>query len=270
MSNTPIQIDLNPRRIKGINRIGFLSLVEKEIGRFMNVYMQTLIAPVVTMVLFFAVFTLSFKQHIATGMGVSGMQFLAPGLLMMTMTQNAFANTSSSLIIAKVQGNIVDILMPPLSSLELLAGMLTGSLVRSVLIGSIGYATMSIFVSLPVSSVSVAILFSFLGNLMLAVMGVMAGIWADRFDHMATVTNFIITPLTFLSGTFYTLGSLPEFWQKIALFNPFFYMIDGFRAGFTGYAETGLTTGAIILAVLDALLLAAAWWMIESGYKTKS
>lgn len=261
---------LTPREMSGTNWIGLRTLVEKEIGRFMTVYMQTLVAPVMTLMLFFTVFNLSFKQHISDGVGVSGMLFLAPGLLMMTMIQNAFANPSSSLIIAKVQGNIVDILMPPLSAGEVLTGLVFGAMVRCLLIGLIGIAAMLMIVPLTFQSVGIIFLFGILGNMMLATLGVMAGLWAEKFDHMATVTNFIITPLTFLSGTFYSLHSLPELWQKLALFNPFFYMIDGFRAGFIGHAETSLVTGAAILVVINILLLGGAWWMLKTGYKTKS
>ncbi|MDY0030113.1 MAG: ABC transporter permease [Pseudobdellovibrionaceae bacterium] len=263
-------LNLSPRKIGRCNWVGLKTLVEKEVGRFMNVYMQTLIAPVVTLVLFFAVFTLSFKQHISDGLGVSGMQFLAPGLLMMTMIQNAFSNPSSSLIIAKVQGNIVDILMPPLAPWEVLSGLIVGALARCLLIGFLGYAAISLFVHLPISSILHVLVFGFLGNMMLATMGVLAGLWADKFDHMATVTNFIITPLTFLSGTFYALSALPDMWQKIALFNPFFYMIDGFRAGFIGHAETPVTQGVLILMALNILLMTGAWAMLKTGYKTKS
>ncbi|MDD3021775.1 MAG: ABC transporter permease [Alphaproteobacteria bacterium] len=275
MENTVTSEHINPaypapRKIGRCNAIGLWTLIEKEVGRFMNVYMQTLIAPVVTLVLFFAVFTLSFKQHMTGGIGVSGMQFLAPGLLMMTMIQNAFSNPSSSLIIAKVQGNIVDILMPPLAAWEVLTGMMVGAMTRCLVIGFLGFVAISIFVTIPVHSIVQIITFGLLGNMMLAAIGVIAGLWADKFDHMATVTNFIVTPLTFLSGTFYALGSLPEVWQKIALFNPFFYMIDGFRAGFIGHGETPLVTGFLVLLGLDILLLGVAWWMLKTGYKTKS
>ncbi|HOO50379.1 MAG TPA: ABC transporter permease [Alphaproteobacteria bacterium] len=278
MSNHPAQKSeilspsgIQPPRVIGrCNWVGLKTLVEKEIGRFMNVYMQTLIAPVVTLILFFAVFTLSFKQHMAEGIGVSGMQFLAPGLLMMTMIQNAFSNPSSSLIIAKVQGNIVDILMPPLAPWEVLSGLLIGALARCLIIGLMGYVAISCFVTLPVSSLILVLTFGFLGNLMLATIGILAGLWADKFDHMATVTNFIITPLTFLSGTFYALSTLPDTWQKVALFNPFFYMIDGFRAGFIGHAETPILQGIMFLIVLNLILLGAAWGMLKTGYKTKS
>ncbi len=259
-----------PRKIGRCNAVGLWTLIEKEVGRFLNVYMQTLIAPVVTLVLFFAVFTLSFKQHMADGIGVSGMQFLAPGLLMMTMIQNAFSNPSSSLIIAKVQGNIVDILMPPLAAWEVLTGMMVGAMIRCMMIGILGFTAISIFVTIPIHSFFHILAFGLLGNMMLAAIGVIAGLWADKFDHMATVTNFIITPLTFLSGTFYALGSLPEVWQKIALFNPFFYMIDGFRAGFIGHGETSFVTGFLVLSTLNILLLLGAWWMLKTGYKTKS
>lgn len=273
MSSTPDFDALNPRLMGRVNWIGVQTLVKKEVGRFLNVYMQTIIAPVITLMMFFTVFTLSIKQHAGAGSDlneINGAVFLAPGLLMMAMVQNAFANTSSSLIIAKVQKNIVDVLMPPLSALEILVGMLTGALLRCVMIAVLGFVMMRIITPLPVENIFHVFVFGFLGVLMLASLGIVAGLWAEKFDHMATVTNFIITPLTFLSGTFYSLSALPEGWQGIAQLNPFFYMIDGFRAGFTGVAETHMGAGVLMLIIINILLLTLAWWMLKSGYKTKS
>lgn len=253
----------DPRIIGACNSIGILTLVQKEVGRFLNVYMQTLVAPVITLLLFFTVFSLSM------GKNPEHMLFLGAGLLMMTMIQNAFANPSSSLIIAKVQGNIVDVLMPPLAPWELLAGIMVGAIFRAMLIGFIGYVALRFIMPLQIVDISSVLGFMLLGNVMLASMGIMAGLWAEKFDHMATVTNFIITPLTFLSGTFYTLMALPEFWQHVALLNPFFYMIDGFRSGFIGHAETNKMVGLLYLGALDIVLVGAAWWMLRTGYKTK-
>jgi len=261
--------NLTPRVMGRCNWVGIMTLIQKEAGRFLNVYMQTIIAPVITMMMFFTVFTLSFKQHIGDEIGVSGVLFLAPGLLMMTMTQNAFANPASSLIIAKVQGNIVDVLMPPLAAWEIILGLVVGSLLRCALIGILGFVAMWMIVPLPIHSVIMIIGFGFLGNLMLASLGIIAGLWAEKFDHMATITNFIVMPLTFLSGTFYALSALPIFWQKIALLNPFFYMIDGFRAGFIGFSETNHIIGLSMILVIDILLIILAWVLLRTGYKTK-
>lgn len=260
---------LHPRQIGRCNTVGIITLIQKEVGRFLNVYMQTIVAPVMTLMMFFAVFGLSFRQHVGDETGVSALVFLAPGLLMMTMIQNSFANPASSLIIAKVQGNIVDVLMPPLAAWEILIGLMVGALLRSLLIGVLGFGMISFVVSLPVHSIALVLAFGLLGNFLMAALGIIAGLWAEKFDHMATVTNFIVTPLTFLSGTFYALSALPPFWQGLAQFNPFFYMIDGFRSGFIGFAETDHQVGLIMITVIDILLVLFAWIMLKTGYKTK-
>lgn len=259
-----------PRTIKGLNTVGIITLIQKEIGRFLNVYMQTIIAPMVTLLLFFAIFSLAMGGGHKDVMGVPYMYFLAPGLLMMTMIQNSFANSSSSLVIAKVQGNIVDVLMPPLSSAEILFGYIVGSLIRAFVLGLIGTAILAFVLNVPVARLDLIIVFGLLGNGLMGALGVIAGLWSEKFDHMAAVTNFIVTPLTFLSGTFYALADLPEAWQKLALANPFFYMIDGFRAGFIGVPETDLVAGFIILLFANIILLGLAWWMLRTGYKIKS
>lgn len=272
MSTYPDVSSVHPRLIGKCNRIGIVTLIQKEVGRFLNVYMQTIIAPVATLMMFFTVFSLSLKQHApATGdAGLSGVLFLAPGLLMMTMIQNAFANTSSSLVIAKVQGNIVDVLMPPLAAWEILTGLMVGALLRCMLIGLLGGLMMWAIVPLSIHSIGYVLGFGLLGNVMLAALGVVAGLWAEKFDHLATVTNFLVMPLTFLSGSFYALSALPEMWQYAAHLNPFFYMIDGFRAGFTGFSETNHIIGLYLLSGIDMGLLVTAWLMLKTGYKIKS
>ncbi len=260
---------IQPRTIGAVNWIGLKTLVRKEIGRFMSVYMQTVIAPLITLGLFFTVFTVSMGAG-RVFFGVPYMHFLAPGLLMMAMIQNAFANSSSSLIIAKVQGNIVDLLMPPLSATEILLGYIFGALVRGLMIGTLGLIIMVVFMHLPVERPMLVAVFAVLGNTMMGTLGIIGGLWSEKFDHLATLTNFIVTPLTFLSGTFYAITALPPLWQKIALFNPFFYIIDGFRAGFIGTPEASLSTGFTLLAVSNLFLIGLAWWMLKTGYKTKS
>jgi len=260
---------IQPRLIGAFNWIGLQTLVRKEMGRFMNVYIQTVIAPLITLGLFFTVFSISIGADRVV-FGVPYMQFLAPGLLMMTMIQNAFANSSSSLIIAKVQGNIVDLLMPPLSATEILLGYIIGALIRSLMIGFLGITIMVLFLHLPIERPGLLILFAILGNMMMGTLGIVGGLWSEKFDHLATLTNFIVTPLTFLSGTFYALSSLPPLWQNIARYNPFFYIIDGFRAGFIGTPEASLSVGFGILVVSNSVLIVLAWWMLKTGYKTKS
>jgi len=270
---TPAPTTVGPRIMKGINWIGLRTFIRKETARFMNVYMQTLIAPLVTLFLFFIVFTLALgggQGQSREILGVPYVAFLAPGLLMMTMIQNAFSNSSSSITIAKVQGNIVDVLMPPLSAGEILAGYALGSLIRGLMIGAIGIAFLALFLHVTVHSIWMVAGYALLGNLMLGLLGILGGLWSEKFDHLAAVTNFIITPMTFLSGTFYPLTALPDAWQKVALCNPFFYMIDGFRAGFIGVPEADITTGIILLTCLNAALAFMAWQMLDKGYKIKS
>lgn len=258
------------RIIKGINKIGLWTLTWREIKRFLNVYLQTIIAPVVTTLLFYAIFALAFGGLQREIGNVPYMEFLAPGLIMMAMVQNAFTNSSSSLVIAKIQGNIVDILMPPLSTGELLFAFITGGIVRGVLVGLATALAMSFFVPFHFHSVAMVLIFALLGNTMLSALGLCAGIWAEKFDHIASVTNFFVTPLAFLSGTFYSIESLPGAWKNIAHYNPFFYMIDGFRSGFIGHADSMVMLGIVVLAVTCTLLLLLAWWMLKTGYKIKS
>ena len=247
-----------------------MTLVRREVGRFLTVYMQTIAAPIVTTLLFYAIFALAFGGVERRIGDIPFLEFLAPGLIMMTMVQNAFANSSSSLVIAKVQGNIVDILLPPLSELEIFIGYVTGAVLRGLLVGVATAIAVSLFVPLSIHSLALILVYALLGNIMLGSLGVAAGVWSEKFDHMATVTNFIITPLTFLSGTFYSISSLPGIWHKLALYNPFFYMIDGFRAGFIGHADGHITTGIILLSAINVILAVFILWMLRTGYKIKS
>ncbi|MGH1398849.1 MAG: ABC transporter permease [Alphaproteobacteria bacterium] len=262
--------ELEVKAIRGVSWIGLQTLIEREIGRFVKVYTQTLVAPVVTTLLFYTVFALAFGGLTREIAGVSYMEFLAPGLVIMSMVQNAFANTSSSMVISKVQGNIVDILMPPLLDLELLVGFAVGSLVRGICIGVVSIAAMSIVTPLAISHVGMILVFGVLGTLMMGVLGLAAGIWSEKFDHIAAVTNFVVMPLTFLSGTFYSVKQLPEVWQQVAHFNPFFYMIDGFRYGFIGQADSDVGIGIAVLVVINAGLIGLVLWMLRTGYKIKS
>ena len=261
---------LNPREIKGINIVGLQTLIGKEIGRFINVYTQTVIAPVVTILLFYAVFALAFGGITRTIGDISYLSFLAPGLIMMTMVQNAFANTSSSIVIAKVQGNIVDILMPPLSAGEFYWGYVIGGIARGIFVGTVVGIAVAITVGMSVHSVLHIIAFAVLGTMMLSSIGLAAGIWSQKFDHIAAVTNFVVTPLTFLSGTFYSIAQLPDFWRELALYNPFFYMIDGFRYGFIGQADGNVNVGLAFLVVINIALAIMTWRMIKTGYKLKT
>ncbi len=264
------EFSLTPKRIGKLNAIGLFTLIKREVDRFINVYMQTLVAPVVTTLLFYTIFALAFGGVAREVGDVPFLEFLAPGLIMMTMVQNAFANTSSSMVISKVQGNIVDILLPPLSDLELYLGFTIGAVLRGLFVGSVTACVVAFFVPISVHSWGFVIGFAVLGNLMLGSLGLAAGIWSEKFDHMAAVTNFIVTPLTFLSGTFYSVESLPKMWQGLAHYNPFFYMIDGFRSGFIGQADGDPVLGLYILIVINLVLAGLTLWMLRTGYKIKS
>ncbi len=264
------EFSLTPRLINGVNWVGLQTLIKKEVGRFINVYTQTIVAPVITTLLFYAVFALAFGGITRTIGDLPYMVFLAPGLVMMTMVQNAFANTSSSLIVAKIQGNIVDILMPPLSPMELYVGFVIGGIARGLMVGSVVALVVALSVGLEIHSLFHVLVFAVLGNMMLASIGLAAGIWAQKFDHIAAVTNFIVTPLTFLSGTFYSISQLPEFWRGLATYNPFFYMIDGFRYGFIGHADGNLMMGVVVLLGVNLLISVLCFRMLHSGYKIKT
>lgn len=260
----------NVQKIEGINKIGLYTLVMREVNRFVSVYTQTIIAPVVTTLLFYTIFALAFGGMNKEVGDIPFLDFLAPGLIMMTMVQNAFANTSSSLVISKVQGNIVDVLMPPLSAAEIYIGYAVGSILRGLCVGIVTTIVLSLFVPIQIHVIWPVILFAFLGTWLLGSLGLAAGIWSDKFDHIAAVTNFIVTPLTFLSGTFYRVEMLPEIWRDMVFINPFFYMIDGFRYGFIGQADSSVLIGVIVLLVCNVLLAGLSYRMIKTGYKIKA
>lgn len=262
--------DLSVEPIKGMNVIGLSTLIKREVGRFLNVYTQTIVAPVITTLLFYTVFALAFGGIQRNVGDVPFMAFLAPGLIIMTMVQNAFANTSSSMVISKVQGNIVDVLMPPLSPLELFLGFVTGSIIRGLTVGFVTVCVVQFFVPLSFHAPMLIVAYAFLGTMMMGALGLAAGIWSEKFDHIAAVTNFIVTPLTFLSGTFYSIHQLPEIWKEVALYNPFFYMIDGFRYGFIGQADGNVMVGLVVLVGINVFLIALCLWMLRTGYKIKA
>ncbi|MBL8831376.1 MAG: ABC transporter permease [Rhodospirillales bacterium] len=261
-----------PRRFGAVNWLGLYTLVMREVRRFTKVHTQTIAAPVVTTLLFLAVFVLALGPGAAAGSGggLTFAEFLAPGLIMMAMTQNAFANTSSSIVIAKVQGNIVDSLMPPLSPGELVVGFAAGGVVRGIVVGGVTAACLAPFVSLHIHNFGWIAFNGVMASLLLSLIGVAGGVWSEKFDHIAAVTNFVVTPLAFLSGTFYTVDRLPEPWHLIALVNPFFYMIDGFRFGFIGHADAHPWIGAAILLVANAALGALCFRMFRTGYKLRA
>lgn len=254
-----------------VNWIGIHTLYLREVRRFWKVLMQTLVAPVVTTLLYLAIFALAFHhQNEDVVPGVSFNHFLVPGLVMMALVQNAFANSSSSLIIAKVNGSIVDILLPPLSPFGLTAGLAAGAITRGLFVGTAVAVGMWVFVRFSIHSPLLMLYYAIMGGLMLGLLGILTGIWAEKFDHVATITNFIVTPLSFLSGTFYAISKLPDPWLTLAHLNPFFFMIDGMRYAFTGYHDGPILTGALVLLGVNAVLWAVCQRLFKSGYKLRN
>ena len=257
-------------RIGLANWQGLSTLLWKEVRRFLKVPLQTVLAPMMTTILFLAIFTLAFGSGERYVGEVSYANFLAPGLIMMAVIQNSFANTSSSILISKIQGNIVDILMPPLSAAELTLAFVLSGLARGLTVALVVGLVMWILIDFSVHSWAAIIFYLVGAGLMLSLLGMIAGIVSEKFDHMAAMTNFIIMPLSFLSGTFYSIDRLAGVWYQISHLNPFFYMIDGFRYGFIGTSDSSILVGAVSIAVLDILLYIAVWALIKSGYRLKA
>lgn len=258
--------------LQGVNREGLKTLYIKEVRRFFKVHTQTIWAPAVTTLLYLVIFTVALGRSGRTVMGFPFADFLAPGLIVMAMIQNAFANSSFSLLVGKIQGNIVDYLMPPLSTGELIAGLVGASVTRAFLVGFAVWLVMLVWpgVSVQVANPLIVLWFGLMGSLLLAVLGLMTSIWAEKFDHAAAVTNFLVTPLSLLSGTFYSVDALSPAFQAVSHANPFFYIISGFRAGFLGVSDSPLLVGGIGLLVLNLALLALCYALLKSGWKIKN
>ena len=270
-----VSASLNVRQYGAVNGLGLWTLFKREVGRFMKVWMQTILAPVVTTLLFMTVFKLAFGDRgNLTGdfEGLNYNDFLAPGLIVMAILQNAFQNTSSSLVQAKFNSTYVDFLMPPLSPLELTAGFLGGSIVRGLLVAIISGIGIQLsgLASLSVAHVWAILWFSMTSAIVLGGLGAIGGIWADKFDHLSAVTNFVIVPLSFLSGTFYDIKVMTPPFQFLAHMDPFFYMIDGFRYGFLGVANSSVWLGVTYTGILSAISVLGVWWLFRSGYKLKA
>ncbi len=264
-----------PRRYGAFNTIGLWTLYKREVGRFIKVWMQTLLAPAISSLLLMTVFKLAFGNRGELHGDFAGIQyqdFLAPGLIIMTILQNAFQNTSSSLTIAKVQGSTVDFLMPPLSPLELTLGFVAGAATRGVAVGLIlgVVVQLSGLADLQIRHLWAVLWFSCTASIILGAIGAAGGIWADKFDHLAAVSNFVIVPLTFLSGTFYDVKVLAEPFQTLAHYDPFFYLIDGFRYGFLGVANSNIGVGVAFTAGLVFVSCGFVWWLFRIGYKLKA
>ena len=238
--------------------------------RFLNVFTQTLLAPVVVTLLFLAIFALALGGAGRAVAGVDYILFLAPGLIVMSLMQNAFANTSSSIVMGKIQGNIVDVLMPPLSASELNLAIAGGGVTRGLMVGLAAGLAIWAFVPLDLHDPLAVLYFALNGAVMLALLGIVAGIWAEPFEHIAGVTNFVIMPLSFLSGTFYSIGRLPPEWQLAVQFNPFFYLIDGLRYGFIGRADGSLGIGVALVLAVNVALWFLTQRMFATGYRLKA
>jgi len=252
------------------NQRGFYTLLKKEVMRFWAVLGQTVSAPVITALLYLLVFAQALQGRMVSGYeGISYTQFLVPGLVMMTVIQNAFANTSSSLIQSKVMGNIVFTLMAPLGPVEWFGAYILAALVRAALVAAAMLTVTLLFVRLPVAQPLALLAVFLLSAGSLAALGIVAGLWAQKFDQIAAFTNFIVTPLSFLSGVFYSVHSLPSFWYTASHLNPFFYMIDGFRYGFFGHADVAIHISLLWIAGFFVLVSGIAYWMLHTGYRMR-
>lgn len=261
---------MGERRFGRVNWLGLYTLVLREMRRFLGVWTQTLAAPLVTAGLFLAVFALAIGPSRGAVMGVPFVQFLAPGILMMTVIQNAFANTSSSILISKVQGNIVNTLMSSLSAGELVLGYAAGGIARGVLVALIIGALMLVVLGMGVAQPLWVLVFVVPGAAFLSGLGIVAAVFSDKFDQMAAITNFIITPLSFLSGTFYSIETLPPAMRMITHFNPVFYLIDGVRYGVLGVSDSSPWLGLAVCSGATAAVLLLCWVWFRRGYRLKA
>jgi len=251
------------------DRIGFVTLTRKEVRRFMAVLGQTVTAPVITALLYLLVFAQAMAGRASAYPGVSYTEFLVPGLVMMAVIQNAFANSASSLIQSKVMGNLVFLMMAPLGPLEWFGAYVAAALLRAALVAAAMLAVVTPFVHLPVRAPLALFAMFLLAGGSLAVLGIIAGIVSQKFDHIAAFTNFFIMPLSFLSGVFYSVHSLPPLWFHASRFNPFFYMIDGFRYGFFGQSDVSILASLLWSAGFLVAVSAVCLWMLASGYKLR-
>jgi ABC-2 type transport system permease protein len=260
--------------LKGVNWGGLKTLYIKEVRRFFKVQMQTVWAPAITTLLYLAIFTVALGRAGRTvpGTAVPYATFIAPGLIIMAMMQNAFANSSFSLLVGKIQGNIVDYLMPPLSTGELMAGLIGAAVTRAFLVGFAVWLAMLLWpgVSVDIRRPELVLWFGLMGSLLLSFLGLLTSLWADKFDHAAAVTNFVVTPLSLLSGTFYSVRQLAPTFRAVSHANPFFYVISGFRAGFLGISDSPLWVGGVGLLVLNLILWAMCFALLKSGWKIKN
>ncbi|CAN5168584.1 ABC transporter permease [soil metagenome] len=258
--------------IRNVNWPGLRALFAKEVRRFMKVQLQTIWAPAVTTLLFLIIFTVALGGGKRTVLGVPFADFIAPGLIMMGMLQNSFANSSFALLVGKIQGTLVDYLMPPISTGEMLLALVGASIARACAVGMAVWLAMALWPGVHVTPIHLwaIVWFGLLGSALLAFMGVLTSIWAEKFDHAAAITNFVIAPLTLLSGTFYAIDRLTPAFRIVSHANPFFYIISGFRYGFLSAADTDVTVGAIVILALNIVLGGICYIALRRGWKLKA
>lgn len=257
------------RTFGAVNWLGLWTLYKKEVRRFMKVGPQTLLAPVVSNLLYMTVFVLAFAENRPEG-SEAFTRFLIPGLVMLGIINNASANSSSSIMTSKVMGSIIDVLMPPLSYAELAVGYIAGAITRGVLVAIATILALTLFALIIPVHIWAVVYFGLAAATAMAMIGLLAGVWAEKFDQLAVVNQFIILPMSFLSGTFYHIDVLPEMMQKISLMNPLFYFIDGFRYGFLGTADGNVMTGIIYTSVLNVALFIICLKVLKSGWRLKA
>ena len=253
-----------------INWVGIYSLYCKETLRFLSVFGQTIIGPIITAILFLVVISLAIGDNRENVLGVEFLSFLAPGLIAMQIISQSFAHSSSSILMGKVMGNIVDLIGAPLSSAEVTLSIIFASITRAIIICFLSISIFYIFIDIKVDNFLLLLVYLFLSSFILAAAGFIAGLWADKFDHMATITNFVIVPLSFLSGTFYSIDKLPTLLKNLSFYNPFFHMIDGFRYTFIGKIDGSLKFGISYLIFLSIVSWFIAYYLYKKGYKIKS
>ncbi len=253
-----------------VNWVGAYTLYIKETLRFLSVFGQTIVGPIVTSILFLMVISLAIGETRPNVLGVEFIVFLAPGLIAMQVIQQAFSHSSSSLLMGKVMGNIVDMIGAPLSASEVTFAIILASITRAVMISIISIVVFSFFIEIEIKNYLIFISYLFISSFIMGAAGFIAGLWADKFDHMATVTNFVIVPLSFLSGTFYSLERLPNFIINLSYYNPFFHMIDGFRYSFINNMDGSIKFGLAYLATIAIIMWIIAYTLYKKGYKIKS
>ena len=254
----------------GVNWVGAYTLYLKETLRFLSVFGQTIVGPIITSILFLSVISLAIGEDRPNVLGVTFIEFLAPGLIAMQVIQQAFSHSSSSLLMGKVMGNIVDLIGAPLSASEVTLAIIFASITRSLMISVISIIVFSLMIEIEIKHYLIFFIYLFLSSFIMGAVGFIAGLWADKFDHMATVTNFVIVPLSFLSGTFYSVEKLPNFLNFLSHYNPFFHMIDGFRYSFINNMDGTIKFSLIYLIILSIITWLIAYLLYKKGYKIKS